>query len=490
MTYTMTMKKILAALALLATGSLGIFTLSLQTATLPSQAEGATNMNQVIGGFPYFLAGSGISSSATSITLTSFTLPQTGYEIVTSDLSQPFYLTLEPGNTTRQEFISCMTVTQNPSNATAVLAGCVRGLQPVSPYTANGSYAFSHSGSATIILSNSPQFYQQFYALGNVSTSTNTLIFSSTTPPRYDSPAAQASGSAIATTSELASIAYVNAVTTSGAPNASTAVKGIVQLATGLQAASSTALGSTGAALVVPSSIATDTPNANTNTSRVLMSDLSGYLKQGWLNLTVAWSFAASSIAKLTLNTVAYVFPTSQGSDATVLTNDGSGNLTWGTSWKLLVSTTTQQAMATASTTFSAYTYLHVVVFFSGSTNGSAQHTLHFNNDASAAYGDQTTAFTGSSAYVNNAGGTFMNTGIGTTSPEFMNMDIYNASATKKLVSFTDAIQALNASAATTVIGSGGWNNTSSQITSFAFSDAPGSGQINSGTLIQVYGHN
>lgn len=292
MPYTMNMKRLSVALGALAIAFLGAFVVLAPTASSPAPSFGAANTNQFVGGFPYFLAGSGISSSGTSITLTSLTLPQTGYEILTSDLGSPFYVTIEPGSTGRQEFASCTTVTQNPSNTTAVLSGCTRGLLPISPYTSSGSYAFSHSGGTTLIFSNSPQFYNQFYALGNVATSSNILIFSSTTPPRYDQPGAQAAGSFIATTSEFASVAYVNAVALVSAPNASTGAKGVVQLATGLQAASSTANGSTGAALVLPASVATDTPNTATKGSKVVMSSILGFISQAWLDLTANWTFS------------------------------------------------------------------------------------------------------------------------------------------------------------------------------------------------------
>lgn len=163
-----------------------------------------------------------------------------------------------------------------------------------------------------------------------------------------------------ASSSAVASKGYVDGVALSGAPNATTLVKGIVQLATGLQAASSTALGSTGASVVVPASIATDTPNANTSSSRVLMSDLTGHLKQGWLDLTAAfsvsgtWTFtnAVSIVANaghlLTLNTVPYLFPASQGGAGSKLTDDGAGNLSWTSGVAHYNYATSTQIMATA----------------------------------------------------------------------------------------------------------------------------------------------
>jgi len=79
-----------------------------------------------IAGVIYNLSGSGVSGSATSITLASLTIPQTGQKLIDSDFSDTFYITLEPGNRNRQEIVSCTTVTQNASSAT--LSGCTRGL--------------------------------------------------------------------------------------------------------------------------------------------------------------------------------------------------------------------------------------------------------------------------------------------------------------------------------------------------------------------------
>jgi hypothetical protein len=60
-------------------------------------------------------------------------------------------------------------------------------------------------------------------------------------------------------TNTIANLDYVNNVATSGAPNISETVKGLGELATGQEAASSTLTGGTGARLVLPTSIATST---------------------------------------------------------------------------------------------------------------------------------------------------------------------------------------------------------------------------------------
>ena len=128
-----------------------------------------------VAGTTYILAGSGISSTATSITLTSFSVPQNGTLITDADISDTFYLTLEPGSRSRQEIVSCTTVTQN-AGGTATLSGCTRGLSPISPYTASTTLQFAHAGGSQAILSDPPQLFNEFTAKENDETITGTWL--------------------------------------------------------------------------------------------------------------------------------------------------------------------------------------------------------------------------------------------------------------------------------------------------------------------------
>ena len=129
-----------------------------------------------IAGQTYTLAGSGISSSETSFTLTSFTITQNGYRIQDSDMSDTFYVTLEPGSRSRQEIVSCTTVVQN-SDGTATISGCTRGLLPITPYTASTSLQFAHSGGSTVIFSDPPQLFNQAGFKDNDETVTGSWLF-------------------------------------------------------------------------------------------------------------------------------------------------------------------------------------------------------------------------------------------------------------------------------------------------------------------------
>lgn len=119
-----------------------------------------------VGGQTYYLAGSGMSSTDTSFSLTSFTIPQSGAKITDSQISDTFYLTIEPGNRTRQEIVSCTTVVQG-ADGTATISGCTRGLSPMTPFTASSSLQFAHSGGSPVVISNPPQLYEQVGFLEN-----------------------------------------------------------------------------------------------------------------------------------------------------------------------------------------------------------------------------------------------------------------------------------------------------------------------------------
>lgn len=320
-----------------------------------------------VGGTTYALAGSGVSSSATSFTLTSFTIPQSGQKIRLADFGGSIlYGTIEPGNRTRQEFVSCTAVTQN-ANGTATLSGCSRGLAPLTPYTASSTLQFAHAGGATFILSNPPQLYNKAAFKDNDESITGTWDFASTTPPRYDLvPANHNAGTHVATTSEFASVAYVNSIAVSGAANASETVKGLVELSTSAEAAAGTSLGSTGARLALPGSIATSTCDSAANSA--LISQLSsGKLGASCLNQTenYTWTgthgFAATTTLAgsdvlnnaVRINSVNYQFPTVQTASSSALRTDGSGRLAWAPSSGIISLNTSPNTISasTASTT-------------------------------------------------------------------------------------------------------------------------------------------
>src|SRR3990167_4396294 len=203
-------------------------------------------VTQPIAGTAYTLSGSGVSGSATSITLTSLTLPQTGYEIADSDLPTTFYITLEPGSRTRQEIVSCTTSTQSGSDATATLSGCTRGLLPISPYTASSSYQFAHGGGTAVVFSNPPQLYEEFAAVANNETITGIWTFSSSSLPRASSTPTYGAGDELkfVTYGQLASTSF------SGTVDGSLTQKGIFEVADKSELANGSSTGGTSAFLI------------------------------------------------------------------------------------------------------------------------------------------------------------------------------------------------------------------------------------------------
>lgn len=242
-----------------------------------------------VGTLPSTLSGAGVSSSASSIPLSSLEIQQTNQKLTMSDFCDVGYATLEPGNTSKQEFISFTGITQN-SNGSAILTGVTRGLSPVYPYTASSSVRFNHSGGTRVVISNSPSFYNNFVVQGNNATITAQQIFSSTTPPHYDLvPANHNAGTYVSTTSEFVSWAGLAAVTNSGTVNAEDAVKGIVEMATEAEAAAGTSLGATGARLALGANISSAVSSAN----KVVFSNSSGKIDGSYQATSTNYFFGA-----------------------------------------------------------------------------------------------------------------------------------------------------------------------------------------------------
>lgn len=244
-----------------------------------------------VGGQTYTLAGAGINSSASSITLNSFQTPD-GRLLTMSMFGSIGYAVIDPNSPSRIEDITFTGISQN-SNGTAVLTGVSRGMDFVTPYTASSTLAYSHAGGSYLILSNTAGFYgQQFLFSNSVSTSTATLVFASTSPPRYDGTT-DFSGNSLF----LIDRAYVDALTIQGSPTSTFSGMGQIRLATNLQVASSTASSTDlgGQPLTISSKFSTTTPGTQCNSGAwncVPVAYVSGKLSQLWLDLTAnfAWT--------------------------------------------------------------------------------------------------------------------------------------------------------------------------------------------------------
>lgn len=135
------------------------------------------------------IAGSGVSSSATTINLVSFRLTKpdaTTRNIVMTDFGDLGLMVLDPGVARKEETISFTGVTQN-GDGSAILTGVVRGLTPFSPYGADATYASAHSGFVTAILSNPAKMYANF--IGPTDTVAVTGLWTFPYPTTSTSPA-------------------------------------------------------------------------------------------------------------------------------------------------------------------------------------------------------------------------------------------------------------------------------------------------------------
>lgn len=228
-----------------------------------------------VGGTQYYLSGAGITSSATTIQLTSFKTPD-GRAITMANFGTVGYGAIDPQTTTKIEDISFTGITQN-GNGTAVLTGVTRGLDFIYPYASSVNLSYAHSGGATFIITNTAGFYYNEFAMQN-NANVNTWPFASTSP---------------------ATKGYVDFVAFNGAAviNANTTNKGVVQIGTAANAAASTGTGSTGATLVIPTSVATSTFNAATSINVIPVTGSLGTIDQGFLpaSTTKAMTFASST---------------------------------------------------------------------------------------------------------------------------------------------------------------------------------------------------
>lgn len=221
---------------------------------------------------------SGISSGATSARLRSF-VDIYGNNLTMTMFGSIGYVTFEPGVRGKEEVVSFTGITNN-GDGTQTITGLSRGLLSRYPFGSGGT-ARSHGSNTYVVVSNAGEFYEQIAFKRNDETVSGLWTFNSQLP----------TSNLLATqTNQFVTQAYVIGSVLSGAATATESVTGISRLATAAQTASSTA-STANTPLVIQAQTATDTPNTLTRATRVLMSDMTGYLKQGWLNLSQAFTF-------------------------------------------------------------------------------------------------------------------------------------------------------------------------------------------------------
>ena len=338
-----------------------------------------------VAGQTYTLAGSGITASNTSsITLSSLTIPQTGYKLQDSDFSPTFYLTFEPGSTKRQEIASCTTVVQNANNS-ATLSGCTRGLLPFTPFTASSSYAFSHAGGTSVIFSDPPQLFNEFVAKDNDATITGLINFTQLPLGPTSTPTNQ---------QQFITLYQFQQATTTGGVNGSETAKGVFEGATQAEMAAGTVFGSTGATLTLLSKYATSTITG-TGSYLVVTRNSDG-------KIDASFGGGASSIATLNSNSL-------------VVQNPASAQVTSTFSKIPMTSATTNTLSGTffGTTTPGAVFYVGSDGFVKALTASGGQHLVitasgtaaELVNPYAAGTGEQAAGGTGDQIITHNLGG-------------------------------------------------------------------------------------
>lgn len=263
---------------------------------LDNNLDNNLGSQNAVGGKTYYLSGSGITATQSTINLTKFEIAGGTSKLQTADFGDLGCGTIEPGHSSKQEFISFTGVTQN-SDGTAQLTGVSRGLSPVSPYTASTTLQTSHSGGSKFVISNSPPCFYQGYANRTASTTITHRWIYDIYP--------EMSGTTNATTSrQFTTKGYVDGLSNQGAATSTETNGGIVELATRTEVSSTTA-SSADKPLVVQAQHATSTPGANITASGgsgetyLVMSEDDGKINQSWLDLTEAWTFSGTNTFNL-----------------------------------------------------------------------------------------------------------------------------------------------------------------------------------------------
>lgn len=239
-------------------------------------SENAEAANYPITGQNYYLAGAGVTSSQTTVPLTSLKTPD-GRTITMTMIGDAGYGTLEPQSPAKTELIKFTGIVQN-GNGTASLTGVTRGIDFAYPYAASTTLRQAHSGGATFIISNTPNWYFDNFPIQGDDNVTIWPMASTSVPSR----------------------GYVDYVAFNGAGviNATTIAKGVVQIGTGAQAAASTALGSTGASLAIPTSAATSTYNSSTAANKVVVTGLAGKIDDNFIATSTLFATAITPVVR------------------------------------------------------------------------------------------------------------------------------------------------------------------------------------------------
>lgn len=267
-----------------------------------------------------------ITKTATTMTLAGGTYrdgtPLVGYMCFTLDV-----------NSQQVEYV-CGTA------SSTTITGLSRGISYSNPNTTSSALAYPHNRLASVTITNYPQSEFVNRKLNGTDALDTPLYYSNS------------SASFITSSSQLASKAYADALTFSGAPNGSTIQKGIYQEASTTNIGNGTAVGSTGADLIVPNSYFNTTSSATTT---VPVTNASGKLSQGFLDLTQPFTFTGGVTSTATTSLA-----------TTNITGTATFNAT--TSFAQIPTTTSTSPTTSTQLTTKGYTDLTYPSFISSSS--------------------------------------------------------------------------------------------------------------------------
>lgn len=185
-----------------------------------------------------------LSAAGTSVTVTPYPVDLDGNKLAMSDFGSLGYCTIDPKIASYEEIISFTGMIDN-GDGTCTLTGLSRDLTSKYPYTTTG-VGKTHGASAILVFSNNPQIYGRLAGKDNDETISGFWTFptADASRPGIGSDVDTAVATAFITFGQLSRQAIA------GAANASTTVKGLVELATQAEVDAKTTTGGTGAKLV------------------------------------------------------------------------------------------------------------------------------------------------------------------------------------------------------------------------------------------------
>lgn len=222
-----------------------------------------------------------ITSSATSMSLVSAT-DKSG----TALASSTYAFILDEGSASEEMVLADCTGT--------TCTNMVRGISVLTGTTTVSSLRFSHGRGASVKITDGPQLMILSRIINGIGSFPNKLSY--TSEPTFTNG------------TEIPDKTYIDGLIAAGCANASTIVKGCVEIATGVEVASSSASGSTGALLAIPASQATSTPGNSTSLD-VVVTKNNGKIDPGFLNGTSeVYNLSSVNIASSTLaSSTAYI---------------------------------------------------------------------------------------------------------------------------------------------------------------------------------------